>query len=94
MNKELNLPVFNYKNEFSVRQVQPISLEYKHSDYHGECWHLSGYDFNKESIRDFEFDKVVRGVIHFTLETLGENSHDSKVDGIMNKLKENIDANT
>lgn len=87
MNKEIKLPVQNYKGEYSVRHLQPLEVCYKETEYHGACWHFTGYDLDKQAKRDFELDKIVRGVVHFTLRTLGESAHESKVDGIMNAMK-------
>ena len=87
MNKELHIPYQNYKGEYSVREVQPITLSYKNSEWHGDCWHLEAYDIGKQAKREFDVDKIIRGVVHFTLKSVGENTHESKVDGIMNKIK-------
>ena len=87
MNKELHLPYQNYKGEYSVRYVQPVSLSYKNSEWHGDCWHLEAYDIDKQAKREFDLEKIIRGTVQFTIKSLGESAHESKVQGIMNKIK-------
>ena len=86
MSREIRVPYQNYKGEYSVRYIQPLSLSYKESEWHGECWHLSGYDLDKNVKREFDLEKIIRGTVEFTLKSIGECTHDNKIDGIMNKI--------
>ncbi len=86
--KNISFPTYNYKDEYSVRDITPIKMEYKQTEYHGETWHIQAYDHNKQDYRDFSLDNFVKGVIHFTLESVQANPTESKVEGVFNKLKQ------
>ena len=93
--KPLTFPYINYKGEFSIRSVEPMSLKFQEKNlYHGEeCFILTGYDFEKKDKRGFNFEDIVKGTIHHTLKSLGECSTPHKIEGIYLKMfKEKNDA--
>jgi len=82
--KPLTFPYINYKGEFSIRSVEPMSLKFNTKNlYHGEeCFILTAYDFEKKGKREFNFEDVIKGSIHHTLKALGECSTPHKIEGI------------
>ena len=45
----------NYRDEFTNRDVEPLSLS-----YYGRHWHLIGYCRLREDLRDFRSDRIMR----------------------------------
>ncbi len=44
----------NYRGEFSIRQVKPVEITFRHTDFHPEDqWILRGWDYGKGDYRDF-----------------------------------------
>jgi hypothetical protein len=88
VNKEITLPIVNYRGEFSYRHIQPTKLEYKHSEWHGNTYHIQSYDFDKNTLREYDLIGIIRGVVVHTLKVIGENPSCSKVDGIIKSMEE------
>ena len=88
MSKEIRVPYQNYEGKYGMRNIQPISIEYKETEWHGECWHLLVRDLDKGVRREFDLEKMLRATIKFTLESIGECASECKVDGVMDKIKE------
>ena len=91
MSREIRLPYQNYEGKYGMRNIQPISIEYKETEWHGECWHLLARDLDKSARREFDVEKLLRATVKFAFESIGECAHESKVDGVMNKIKEDGD---
>lgn len=49
--KMLNI---NYRGEVSVRDIIPISLCHKTSEWHGPAWHFEAYEKSRDVIREFD----------------------------------------
>lgn len=92
MEKVLMFPYINYKGEFSIRNVEPMSLKFNTNNlHHGEdCFILTAYDFTKKDKREFNFEDVIKGSIHHTLRSIGECSTPEKIEGIYNKMFKEI----
>ncbi len=61
MNKKIiEFKYKNYKNEISWRRVEPISIEFKSTEYHPqEQWILNGIDQDKMAERSFAVIDII-----------------------------------
>lgn len=91
MTNNFNMAYYNYKGELSLRNVVPAKVNYSDNNfYHGEGWIMTAYCNKSQDFRDFSMNDIIKGTIMFTLKSVGETCTPSKVDGIMNKIKEGV----
>lgn len=84
----ITIPYINFRGNFKSRRIEPLSIEYGYTEWHGEAYTLIAYDYGKSAKRSFCLQDIIRGAIVHTLESVGEVASESKVSGIMNKLNE------
>lgn len=57
----LDFQYTNYKEETSIRRVIPLRVWYGSNKWHSNCWIMDAYDLDKQAIRSFNFDSIVKG---------------------------------
>lgn len=87
MSASIKVPVVNWKGEFTYRHIEPQEIEHKKSDYHGEAWHLSAYDYDKEQMRGFDLTGIIKGVIVHTLKEAQVVVTPERVEGVLRMIE-------
>lgn len=82
----VKIPYINYKEEYSVRWIEPMKVGFTNTKFHGECYTITAFDLDKQEKREFSLQDVIKGSILATLEQMDIVVTQERVNGIYEKI--------